>query len=107
MKLLIAIINNDDIKLVTKTLIKNHFYSTKLSSTGNFLMNGNTTLLVGCNDDEVESVLNIFKETAHARKKLVTPAISTTQTIFTPSPVEVNVGGATIFIIDVEGFHKF
>lgn len=107
MKLLIAIINNDDIKQVSKALIKNQFYSTKLASTGNFLMNGNTTLLIGCQDEEVEKVLEIIKDKAHSRKKLVTPAMSTALNMFTPNPIEVNVGGATIFVINVENFHKF
>lgn len=107
MKLLVAIINNDDIKQVSKTLIKNRVYSTKLSSTGNFLMSGNTTLLIGCQDEEVEKILNIIKECAHSRKKLVTPTMSQTIGLFSPNPIEVTVGGATIFILNVEQFHKF
>ena len=46
MKLLIVIVNNDDAKAVSKALVKNRFYSTKLASTGNFLLSGNTTMLV-------------------------------------------------------------
>ena len=52
MKLLIIIVNNDDAKAVAKSLVKNKFYSTKLASTGNFLLSGNTTMLVGCQDEE-------------------------------------------------------
>lgn len=104
MKLLVAIINNDDIKALTKNLVKNKIYSTKLSSTGGFLSSGNTTLLIGCADDDVEKILDIIKENAKERKKVVPPTFS--QTIGYYAPVEVVVGGATVFVLDVEQFHK-
>ena len=43
MKLIIAIINHDDAKAVTQALTKNGFSSTKLATTGGFLMSGNAT----------------------------------------------------------------
>ena len=106
MKLLIIIVNNDDAKAVAKSLVKNKFYSTKLASTGNFLLSGSTTMLVGCQDDEVEKVINIIKSEAHQREKMVTPVASMSAGILSPSPIEVTIGGATIFIINVEQFVK-
>ena len=96
----------DDIKQVTKSLIKNKVYSTKLSSTGNFLMSGNTTLLIGCEDDQIEFILDIIKENAKQRKKMITPTYSQNMGMFAATPVEVVVGGATVFILNVEQFHK-
>ncbi len=106
MKLLVIIVNNDDAKAVAKSLVKNKFYSTKLASTGNFLLSGNTTMLVGCQDDEVDKVLEIIKAEAHQRKRVVTPIASMTAGLLTPTAIEVTVGGATIFILDVEKFVK-
>ncbi len=106
MKLMVIIVNNDDAKAVSKALVKNKFYSTKLASTGSFLLSGNTTMLVGCQDDEVEKAIEVIKGEAHQRKKMVTPIASMTAGLLSPSPIEVTVGGATIFILDVEKFVK-
>ncbi len=106
MKLLIVIVNNDDAKAVSKALVKNRFYSTKLASTGNFLLSGNTTMLVGCQNEEVDKVIEVIKSEAHQRKKMVTPIAGISASLLSPSPIEVTVGGATIFIVDVEKFVK-
>ncbi|MBQ6119286.1 MAG: cyclic-di-AMP receptor, partial [Clostridia bacterium] len=53
MKLLIAIVNNDDSAVVASALTKENFVVTKLSTTGGFLMVGNTTFLIGTEDDRV------------------------------------------------------
>ena len=47
MKLIIAIVNNDDSAVVSSSLTKEGFTVTKLSTTGGFLMVGNTTFLIG------------------------------------------------------------
>lgn len=106
MKLMIIIVNNDDAKAVSKALVKNKFYSTKLASTGNFLLSGNTTMLVGCQDEEVDKVIEVIKAEAHQRKKMITPIASMSSGLLSPTPIEVTIGGATIFIMDVEKFVK-
>ena len=54
MKLILAIVNNDDSAAVAATLTKEGFSITKLSTTGGFLQTGNTTLLIGAEDDQVD-----------------------------------------------------
>ena len=51
MKLILAIVSNDDSSKVSSALTKNHFSVTKLATTGGFLLSGNTTFLIGTQDD--------------------------------------------------------
>lgn len=109
MKLVIAVIQDKDTQRLLTELGKAGFRSTKLSSTGGFLREGNTTLLIGVEDSEVDQVLAIIKSTCHAREQLVTPLspIGGPADSYIPYPVEIIVGGATIFVLDVERFEKY
>lgn len=106
MKLVIAIVNSDDVSTVIRSLSKNGFSSTSLATTGGFLMRKNVTLLIGVDEEKVPAVLDIIKEHSHSRKQMI-PASSGMGHGFMPGmPVEVNVGGATIFVVDVEQFQR-
>ncbi|HCO62251.1 MAG TPA: transcriptional regulator [Clostridiales bacterium] len=106
MKLIIAIINHDDASAVTHNLAKNGFSSTKLSTTGGFLLAGNVTLLVGVEAEKVQRVIDLIGECAHSRRQMI-PTTAEMGYSFLPSmPVEVTVGGATIFVVDVERFER-
>lgn len=63
-------------------------------------------MLVGCQNEEVDKVIEVIKSEAHQRKKMVTPIAGISASLLSPSPIEVTVGGATIFIVDVEKFVK-
>lgn len=106
MKLVIAIVSNEDASKVNKTLIKENFFVTKLATTGGFLMSGNTTLIIGVQDTELDRCIKVISETSKRRAKMVPNAISSEYGIFSSTPVEVQVGGATIFVLDVEQFIK-
>jgi uncharacterized protein YaaQ len=106
MKLVLAIVSNEDANKVIKKLIKSNFFVTKLATTGGFLMSGNTTIIVGVQDDLLDSCINVISESSKSRTKLVPNAISSEFGIFSSMPVEVQVGGATIFVMDVEQFIK-
>lgn len=101
MKLIYAIVNSEDTFGVSNALVKNGFYATKLSSTGGFLKAGNTTFLIATEDENVEKVINIIKEKSKKRKAYVPSANNEVN-----FPVEVNVGGATIIVTDIEHFEK-
>ena len=106
MKLVIAIVNRDDANTVTQNLTKQGFYSTKLASSGGFLLAGNITLLIGVAEGKVQQVIDIIREYSHSRKQLI-PATSEMCMNYMPSmPVEVTVGGATVFVVDVERFER-
>lgn len=106
MKLIYAIINNDDSHSVSSALLQNGFFATKLASTGGFLMAGNTTFLICIDDDKVDEAIEIIREHSKKRKQYVSSNASYGVGTFTSFPVEVSVGGATIFVTDIERFEK-
>lgn len=106
MKLILAIVSNDDSAKLSGALTKARFSVTRLAITGGFLMSGNTTLLVGTEDDKVESAIAIIGENSRKRTKMVPSTASFGAGMYAGMPVEVAVGGATIFVIDVEQFKK-
>jgi len=108
MKLIFAIINNDDSHSVSTALMQNGFQATKLASTGGFLMSGNTTFLLCADDSRVDDVIAVIKEHSHKRKQFVPNAATQTHVegSYGSFPVEVSVGGATIFVSDIERFEK-
>ena len=106
MKLLIAIVNNEGASLVISELNKAGFMVTKLATSGGFLRAGNVTMLTGVEDEKVGDALAVIEEFSSQRKQ-ITPVNSTYigDSMLTV-PVEVSVGGATVFVVDVEQFYK-
>jgi len=106
MKLILAIINRDDAGAVTQNLTRRGFSSTKLATTGGFLMAGNATIRGGGDAEKVQEVIDIIKEHSHSRKQMI-PASTEMNHGYCPTmPVEVTVGGATIFVVDIERFER-
>ena len=108
MKLIIAIVQDEDASRLISSLMAEDFRVTKLATTGGFLRSGNTTLLVGVEDDKLQSAMDIIEKVCKSRKQIATSPspISGTTGVFVPYPIEVTVGGATIFVLDVEQFTK-
>lgn len=107
MKLVMAIIHDDDAQDVMGLLSEKGYFITKLATTGGFLRSGNTTLITGVEDQEVEQVIGIFEE--RCKSRMQTTAFTNPYGVmegYIPFPVEVKVGGATIFVLDVEQFKK-
>jgi uncharacterized protein YaaQ len=108
MKLIIAIVQNDDAKRLTRQLVKDGIRVTRMASTGGFLHGGNTTLMIGVEDEELEAALSIIKEKSSMRKEyMVIPTTLPGYADNAPTPVQVTLGGATVFVIDVEQTHRF
>lgn len=111
MKLVLAIVHDDDGPRVMEDLNKNGFMVTKMCSSGGFLKSGNTTLLVGVDESRVEQVLSIIESKSRSRKQIINSSITNGSAIgggvFMSYPVEVTVGGATVFVVDVEKFQKY
>lgn len=103
MKLIICIVQDQDSGALMDELMENDFRITKLASTGGFLKAGNTTLLTGVEDNEVDQALKIIEDNCKTRE-LTTSLLTVTMPgdSYIPYPLEVKVGGATIFILDVE-----
>jgi uncharacterized protein YaaQ len=108
MRLVITMIQDQDVAKLLEALTERNYSATKLASTGGFLRQGNTTLLIGVEQEKVEEVTTIIKKTCQTRKQLVNSMslIGRTMNSYVPEPVEVQVGGATIFVVDVVDFAK-
>lgn len=106
MKLLLAIVNNDDSAVVANNLTAEGFSVTKLATTGGFLKSGNTTFLIGTDDERVDNVIGIIERFSKKRTQIVPAGANDAFSSFESSPVEVSVGGATIFVMNVERFEK-
>ena len=105
MKMITAIISKKDTGEVCAALTEAGFYFTRMASTGGFLTGGNTTLLIGTEDDRVQRAIEVIRQ--HCSRR--TETISSTVQLATPStasPTEVTVGGATLFVSDVTQFEK-
>ena len=108
MKLVFAIVHDDDGPKVMDELNRNGFSVTKLCSTGGFLRAGNTTLIVGVTEDKLDDVIKIIKQKSKSRKQTISSTVmpNSMAGMYMPYPVEVVVGGATIFVLNVERFEK-
>lgn len=109
MKLVIAIVQDKDSNRLSNALIQEGFRATKLASTGGFLRAGNTTFMIGTEDDRVQDVLQVIRSNCKVREQLVTPVspMGGTTDSYIPFPVEVQVGGAAVFVVPVERFEHF
>ena len=100
MKLILAIVSNDDSGAVSSALTRGGYSVTKLATTGGFLMAGNTTFISGVEDDKVDDVIGIISTQ-------IVPSTSTMEVgMYSSFPVEVTVGGSTIFVLNVDRFEK-
>ncbi len=107
MKLVMAIVNDEDGNNVLSELNKNKFSVTKLATTGGFLKSGNVTFIIGTEDEKVQEVIDIISSKSKRRKQITASPIPIgASASFSPYPIEVEVGGATIFVLDVDRFEK-
>lgn len=109
MKLILAIVQDVDSRGVLDALMGAGYRATKVSSTGGFLVRGNATILIGVQDEQVEHVLSILREHCHARREFVSPVMPLSEAAAARhwvQPLEVEVGGATVFVLDVERFEQ-
>lgn len=104
-----AVTQDKDSTRLINALGEKNFQTTKLASTGGFLKEGNTTLMIGCNDDQVDIALEVIKENCSQREQMVAPIspMGGSADSYIPNPVKVEVGGATVFILPIESFVQF
>lgn len=106
MKFIVAIVQSQDSNRLRKAFVKQHIPATQLRSTGGFLREGNTTFLVGVEDEKVQSVLDVIKDNAKSREQYLS---SSNMNIEGGSsyPVNIKIGGAAIFVLPVDSFYHF
>ena len=108
MKLVIAVVQGEDATQTVQALSGAGISVTKMASSGGFLQQGNATLLIGVDDDKVDAAIEVIRENCRERSQYMTPMPPMVEPgeFFMPYPVEVQVGGATVFVIPVERFEK-
>lgn len=109
MKLIVGIVHSDDAEALIRVLEQKGQRCTLISTTGGFLREGNATVLIGADENQVDQVLDVIKENCHARTQLVSPLppVAEAGEFYIPRPVEVQVGGATVFVLDVMRSEKY
>ena len=110
MKLIIAIVQDEDSSKLLSELMKKGFGVTKLATTGGFLKAGNTTLLLGVEDERTNEAIDVVNSVCKSRKQISTASSTMvggmTHGEYTAFPIEVTVGGATLFVLTVDQFMK-
>lgn len=107
MKLLLVVVQDTDVNILMEELVDKGFRVTKLSSTGGFLKSGNTTIFTGVEEDQIDECLKIIETNCKKRKTttaMVNPSMQ--GALFQTFPVEIEVGGATVFVLNVDQFLK-
>ena len=109
MKLIMAIIQDKDSAILSDELVEANVRATKLPSTGGFLRAGNTTFMIGVEDERVDEVLQIIKTNCEAREQFVATPVSMDVPLDNAIayPMEVHVGGATVIVLPIASFYRF
>ena len=108
MKLIVAIIHNEDAGALVNALLERDHRATRLQTSGGFLKQSNATVIVGVEENRVDEVIAIIRENCTSRTQVVNPMppIMEPGEFFMPYPLEVEVGGATVFVLPVERFER-
>ncbi len=108
MKLVTAIVHHEDAGALVDALLEKEHRATRFPSSGGFLKQSNATILVGVEDDKVDEVIEVIRATCTSRTEVVNPMppIMEPGEFFMPYPLEVEVGGATVFVTAVERFER-
>jgi uncharacterized protein YaaQ len=109
MKLVMSIVHSDDAGRLADALTQAGYRATIISTTGGFLRQGNATIFVGTQEEKVPEVLQLIRENCRTRDEFVNPLppVMEPGEMYVPAPVEVQVGGATVFVLDVVQFEHF
>lgn len=88
MKLIFAIVRDTDSDPVSKTLTGSGFRVTTIASTGGFWRRGQSTLLIGVEDEKLDEAMSLI------RNSVTKPSESDTQ-------------NTTIFVVNINQFYQF
>lgn len=109
MKLVMSIVNSDDEARLVEALTGAGYRATTIGTTGGFLRRGNATVFVGTEDECVPQVIRLIQENCQRRSQHINPMppVMEPGDVYVPTPVEVQVGGATVFVLDIVQFEQF
>ncbi len=108
MKLVIVVVQGADAGGLLAAITERGFRATQINSAGGFLRESNVTLLIGVQDQYVPEVQELVLQNCHSRTRFVNPLMPIIEPgeYFIPSPIEVLVGGATVFVVPIERYER-
>jgi uncharacterized protein YaaQ len=122
MKLVVAIVQNEDADDLIDGLTAAHYGATRLASTGGFLRQGNTTIIVGVPDEAVQNVLTIVAQHSQSRRQPVTNPFPDSTVVSSRKPgnpleqfinqtlsgstPEIQTGRATVFVLNLDRYER-
>jgi uncharacterized protein YaaQ len=107
MKLAICIAHNRDKNKLSDELVNAGFKFTIIGSSGGFLREGNSTFMIGFDEADTDTLLGVISQHSNAREQIVNVAPFEAGAALMGTPVNVTVGGAVVFILDVERFERY
>ena len=108
MKLIVAVVQDEDADNLVQELISASFRVTRVSSTGSLLRTGNTSLIVGVDERDVPQVTGIIQRVCKRRTQIAVPYSPALEPglLYLAENFEVEVGGAIIFVLNVERYER-
>ena len=108
MKLILAVVQDEDTDVLTEALVSAGHRFTKISTTGSFLRTGNTSLMIGVEDEVVAPIMAILRRVCRRRTQIAVPYSPALEPglLYMPENFEVEVGGAVVFIANVARFER-
>jgi uncharacterized protein YaaQ len=109
MRLIMCVVHSDDAGRLVDALIDAGYRATTISTTGGFLRQGNATIFVGTENENVPHVLELIEQNCQTRTEYINPVppVMEAGEMYLPSPVEVQVGGATVFVLEIAQFGQY
>ncbi len=107
-KLVIAIVQDEDANSLADDLLEHQFGLTRINTAGGFLRQGNVSFLIGAPEHRLSELLRIVRANCQTRTQHVNPIppIMEPGEFYIPYPVEVQVGGATVFVMDLDRYER-
>ena|SRR5205809_4510234 len=108
MKAVIAVVQGQDATRVSSALRRKSIPFTTVDSTGGFLRERNATYMIGIPDEQLQAVMDVLSSNSHTRSEYVSsyPSAFDPAEFYMPRPIEVQVGGATVWVLDVERYEQ-
>jgi uncharacterized protein YaaQ len=106
MKAIVAVVQGEDTVRLSSALRDAGIRFVTIDSTGGFLRERNSTFLIAIPDEQVGAVLDVIRANCQTRSEYISsyPSAFDPTEFYMPRPIEVQVGGASVWILDVERF---
>jgi uncharacterized protein YaaQ len=108
MNLILAIVHSDDTLGLLEAFTNRGYRATRINTAGGFLKESNTTVVLGVEEAQVDEVLSVIQANCETRTQYINPLppVMEPGEFYMPYPVEVQIGGATVFVLEVEEFFR-